>query len=145
MFLSFKLFQGNTVSIGIFKNLFLHWSAALYYFQIYLMSFICLRYYCFAHSVTPKTSVFQIQVHISLTEHGWIVNICGVSSAKPVPHHVPELLYITRCVSASKELCHHTRFAFLCTNVINISFYIEKLLAATICTELWFYHRDTKK
>lgn len=95
-------------------------------------------------SVTPITTVFQIQVHISLTEHGWILNICGVSSAKPVPHHVPELLYIISSASASKELWHHTRFAFLCT-VINTSFYIEKLLVTTICTELWFYHRDIQK
>lgn len=145
MFLSFKLFQGNTVSIGIFKNLFLHWSAAPYYFQIYLMPFIYLRYYCFVLFATSIITVFQIQVHISLTEHRWILNIRGVSSAKPVPHHVPELLYIILCISASKELWHHTRFAFLCTNVINISFYIEKLLVTTICTELWFYHRDIQK
>lgn len=63
----------------------LPWSAVPYHTHVYFICGIqCMLGTIALLFVTPKTSF--VQVCVSLTDHGWVVYSCGLSSAKPFSH-----------------------------------------------------------
>ena len=52
---------------------------------------------------TPKTSLVQVPVCLSLTDHRLVVHSCGTSRAKPMPY----LLLFCACAPPYHILCLH--------------------------------------
>lgn len=76
-------------------------------------------FFFFAIFVTPNTSFAQLQVCLSLTDHGWVVNGHEVSSGNACPifyQSMPVLLCSTSHIPASQVFCCDTTvyFSTLC-------------------------------
>lgn len=118
---------------------------APYYIWVYgtwcLMHYV--RYYFFVLFITAKTSLVQVPVCLSLTDHGLVVHSCRISRAKPCPISYPLLCLCTsvpRPVSLllKASVIPHLPFSMLYhySRVVNIFFYIEQLLASAIYIKL---------
>lgn len=121
------------------------YSSILDWNLLFLLPFIHIRYCVFSYFPHPRTSFVQVQVCISLTGHWLVIYSCGVAVPASAPCTITHA-----CAPPYHFLCFHlSRPLFFLVHhyirVLNMQFFIEKLLVTVIYIKSVLYHSKPNK